>query len=136
MINVKQAVDEAVDAVEARRKAVRATLDETDFPGLEAVDDQTFMAFVEAMVGQYPEEPMITPDYAEEVPPEGVLLPSPYGMIVVDGEGTPILKDGLPQVIPQESVIVASPWMVAMSYVDGGKQIVDRAIRIQRKGGA
>lgn len=95
MIDTKAIVVEVKDRLEADRKAIRSALEEgPPPPGLEPVDDETFMAFIGAMVGKYPEQPMIT-DTGE--------------------------------------TIMASPWFAALPFGEGGKQIVDRVLRIQRK---
>lgn len=97
MIDIRAVVQEAQDRVDADRKAIRAALEQgPPPPGLEPVDDSTFLAFVEGMMAQFPPEPMVTPEGA---------------------------------------VIVESPWMVmcGLDNVAGGKQIVDRVLRIRRK---
>ena len=38
-----------------------------------------------------------------------------------------------PMIDPQGVGIVESPWILALAYVEGGKQIIDRLLRIQRK---
>ena len=95
MIDVKAAVKEAFDSVEATRLAIRDALDGPLPPGLKPIDDAAFMQFVMGMTKQFPPEPAITPD----------------GRTVVE-----------------------SPWILMLPFVDGGKQILDRIIRIREKG--
>ena len=40
----------------------------------------------------------------------------------------------MPMISPDGVPLVASPWIASLAYVEGGKQIVDRMLRIQRKG--
>ena len=39
-----------------------------------------------------------------------------------------------PMVDPDGMTILASPWIAALPFVAGGTQIVDRILRVQRKG--
>jgi hypothetical protein len=104
-VDVAKIVRDAAASLEQTRKAIRAGLDEIDAPGLEEPDDATFMAWVQTMAGAG--DPAVG------------LEPGQYPPIPL------VSEDG--------REYVASPWLEALQFVDGGDDILNRIARIQRK---
>ena len=67
--------------------------------------------------------------------------PAPPGLAEPTDEEFMTFVEGMLKKYPEELIIMpdgrpimASRWITALPYVEGGKQIVDRVNRIQRKG--
>jgi len=90
VIDVAAAIKEGIARAEASREAIRESLS-GPVPGMVAVDDVPFMAWVGSWMQQYPIQPIVT-------------------------------EDGM--------VVTASPWLLALEYVEGGKDVLKRIERI------
>ena len=107
-VDVTAIIKDLGPRLEEHRMAIREALSAgPPPPGLTPVDDATFMAFIDGMRQKFPPEEIITPDGRR-------IFESPW--IVMCG------LEGYKTTTPVE--------------VYGGKQIIDRMLRIQRHGGA
>lgn len=66
MIDVEAAMKEGIARAESHREAIRDAL-EGDVPGLVAVDDAPFMAWVGSWLKQYPVQPIIVEETGQIV---------------------------------------------------------------------